>query len=814
MSTGPQASVTTSFASRDFESDDGSLFSRDLDGQLVRLEGATQREYEELVTLTIDGREVRLPRAVPTKDAQGNIVEDRDGKTVPRRTTIFDAAQKLFVRKPGDENPIPTLCHQEHMRPVGVCRVCMVEVRRAGKEQDRGELVPACWHRIEPGMIVHTVQSPEKSAANRVEKSVSTLVELLAADHLRETAKPAAGTNNELEKLAKRFLSRKSRFNPNPKPRSRDQSSARIAVDHGACILCDRCVRACDEVKENLVIGRSGKGYNTKIGFDLDQPMGASSCVSCGECMIYCPTDALTYRGQVRAEAHQTARDEGTIPSPQELKRRVPLFASLPDKFLDWNTGAVRLRKLKPGDLLCKEGEYGTTAFVIAEGRFRITQRAPRAKVKSERASGLGGWLGWVTTRLVSNNDPETVHKDLGERTAESLLLGEMTCMNHYPRSATVTAVEPSIVYEINRNILYYLQRNPVSRSLLDTVYRKHALQTELAKLSFLRDLGENDRETCVNYLRDKVELIRVNPGQNIFRQGDVADHLYIVRLGFVKVSQSFAGGNGERVLDYMGPGRHFGEIGLLSSLSDLLANQVNQETRGRRTGTCSALDDVELVRIRGDHFRYLIETYPSVRRALEAYALSLLQRNEQSQKQLQQPLGKFLDQGLFNAQKLLVLDLESCTRCDECTRACADTHSGVTRLFREGLRFDKFLIASSCRSCMDPYCLVGCPVDAIHRKHDPSRPDAMEIVIEDHCIGCGLCANNCPYGNINMHSFQEAQVAVRKATTCDLCRDVVGPHEDPSCVFACPHNAAFRLSGPQLMDVVQGTLPLDRLRK
>jgi Fe-S-cluster-containing hydrogenase component 2 len=89
-----------------------------------------------------------------------------------------------------------------------------------------------------------------------------------------------------------------------------------------------------------------------------------------------------------------------------------------------------------------------------------------------------------------------------------------------------------------------------------------------------------------------------------------------------------------------------------------------------------------------------------------------------------------------------------------------------------------------------------------------------MEIVIENHCIGCGLCANHCPYGNINMHGVQETRpdplnphrtVAViqQRASTCDLCRNVVGPNQDVSCVFACPHNAAFRMSGADLLQRV-----------
>ena len=111
-------------------------------------------------------------------------------------------------------------------------------------------------------------------------------------------------------------------------------------------------------------------------------------------------------------------------------------------------------------------------------------------------------------------------------------------------------------------------------------------------------------------------------------------------------------------------------------------------------------------------------------------------------------PLESFLAQGLMEAQSLLVLDLEKCTRCDACVTACADSHDGVTRLVREGLRFENFLVATSCRQCRDPLCMVGCPVGAIRRRN------SLEVIIEDWCIGCGLCAKNCPYGNINMHSF------------------------------------------------------------
>ena len=108
--------------------------------------------------------------------------------------------------------------------------------------------------------------------------------------------------------------------------------------------------------------------------------------------------------------------------------------------------------------------------------------------------------------------------------------------------------------------------------------------------------------------------------------------------------------------------------------------------------------------------------------------------------------LTRFLEQELMQGQNLLLIDLDKCTRCDECVKACVATHDdGVTRLIRDGLRFDKYLVPTSCRACMDPLCMTRCPVGSIRRK------ETLDIVIEDWCIGCGNCATDCPYGNINV---------------------------------------------------------------
>jgi formate dehydrogenase major subunit len=205
------------------------------------------------VTLTIDGREV----------------------TVPEGSTIWAAAKAAGI-------DIPVLCHDERFDPVGVCRMCVVDV---GAPAFAASCVRAC----EPGMDV-------KTATPEVERSRAVLTQLLLADQPERERDPKQTTtgDNELLALADRYGVSREDGLPVAAGRGTDSSNPVIAVDHDSCILCDRCVRACDDIQGNDVIGRSGKGYTTRIAFDLNDPMGQSSCVTCGECVSACPTGALT----------------------------------------------------------------------------------------------------------------------------------------------------------------------------------------------------------------------------------------------------------------------------------------------------------------------------------------------------------------------------------------------------------------------------------------------------------------------------------------------------------------------------------------
>jgi formate dehydrogenase major subunit len=205
------------------------------------------------VTLTIDGCEV----------------------TAPVGTTIWAAAKAAGI-------DIPVLCHDERYDPVGVCRMCVVDVGTPA-------FAAACVRACEDGMQVQT-------ATDEVERSRAMLTGLLLADQPARERDPKQTTtgDNELLALADRYQVTQDGRLPLASGRGTDLSNPVIAVDHDSCILCDRCVRACDDIQGNDVIGRSGKGYSTRIAFDLSDPMGESSCVTCGECVAACPTGALT----------------------------------------------------------------------------------------------------------------------------------------------------------------------------------------------------------------------------------------------------------------------------------------------------------------------------------------------------------------------------------------------------------------------------------------------------------------------------------------------------------------------------------------
>jgi Fe-S-cluster-containing hydrogenase component 2/CRP-like cAMP-binding protein len=422
------------------------------------------------------------------------------------------------------------------------------------------------------------------------------------------------------------------------------------------------------------------------------------------------------------------------------------------------------------------------------------------------------------------------------------------------------------------------LYPSPAFKDKLNRTYKSRAIEFTIRSSPVFRDLSEDLLEEICS----RAELADFEPDQIVCHRGDEVKYLDFIRLGFVKLSQDFPGG--ELVLAYLSRNAYFGESGLLPVLrvrtqggqSDRKAECVvsttpikvgraatapddlaipwdeyisrgdhaelsvegnrlkvvrrqgknpigyggalmdtarvapgetfvlgqttfevedDPLTNGRHSATCTATDFVQLVRIRAEDFPRILEASANAESAIAEVAKGRRQIESQLLGRVQQvSLEDFLDHDLMQGQNLLLLDLDRCTRCDECVKACAATHDdGAPRLVRDGLRFQQYLVATSCRACMDPLCMTHCPVGAIRRKGS-----SLDIVIEDWCIGCCNCAQDCPYGAINVmdltrtngHAPAAGQAPKPRAVVCDLCHDFA----EPNCVRACPHDAAIRV--------------------
>ena len=491
----------------------------------------------------------------------------------------------------------------------------------------------------------------------------------------------------------------------------------------------------------------------------------------------------------------------------------------------NWAKGAAVLHRFRKGEIVCEEGEFGSTAYYIVSGTVDIFINNPLAHLRTRPQTGLFG-RSFKRMKSFLTDDNEDRRAEAGQRRFIGIdanvdlpmhrplaqlgpgdLFGEMTCRTYQPRSATVQARETCVMVEMLRVILDMLVGNrQVSeaskatskvkmptfkgtsfKTELENKYRERSLNNHLRSVPLFATVNEEFLER----LKENVELASYNQGQVICQEGDDADAFYLIRSGVVRVAQTMPGG--EMVRTYLSRGDYFGEIGLLRAI--------------KRTATCSALDAVDVVKIPAGEFNLMLEKFPDVRAQLEPVASARLAADQQKNIPAGLHLDDFLNQGLFEAQNLLLIDLDNCTRCDACVRACATAHEGVSRLLRDGLRYEHFLVATACRSCRDPLCMTQCPVGSIRRKEN------LEIIIEDWCIGCGKCAELCPYGNINMHPLEvikEVKTEVKsktegapptvkiekkkttayKANTCDLCTQL----STPSCVYACPHDAAKRV--------------------
>ena len=416
--------------------------------------------------------------------------------------------------------------------------------------------------------------------------------------------------------------------------------------------------------------------------------------------------------------------------------------------------------------------------------------------------------LGGVAVEVDRQDPSRTVPIGEGE------IFGEVGLISGRRRGATIRAASDCVV-------VVELSRGAALKLIATVPAAGRAINAISIERQLLQIFGSGLTRDDVAELVAGAEVQVVRAGQVVLREGDEGTDIFIIRRGSMIVEKQLGGR--AVFMSYVPAGSYVGEMALIDGAP--------------RSATVKAAIKSEVVRLPGDAFARLLRQKPELfakasadmvrRREINAFVESRKDSFSGAVDMYSQTAQFLVDNGIGEATDVLLIDEHLCVGCDNCEKACADSHEGLSRLNREaGRTYAHLHVPTSCRHCEHPHCMADCPPNAIHR-----GPDG-EVVIDDTCIGCGNCQRNCPYGVIRMDAVPppkpslfswiawgrgpgpgEASKAWRKihadpaveapkhAIKCDMCSGIAG---GPACVRACPTGAAIRVSPEAFLSVAR----------
>ncbi len=607
------------------------------------------------------------------------------------------------------------------------------------------------------------------------------------------------------------------------------EEEIRFEID--MCIGCDRCMRACPVPLSTMV---SIADLNRATISDEIAPHVArftDECVMCGSCVPVCPVDnhrdllmlslkqrlGISWDGKVDMNRILNFLPAGwDVPLLLARLREQAMFSNeqvVGDNYLLHLVATSKLRTLMPGTALMYEGEFGRELYFILEGRFELASTGPEGDELPIAILRRGEYLG-----------------------EHGMLTGQQ-------RNATARAQTAALVLEVPEQVMQrLLEIVPALQRFFEQLTVTRSLEAMLRQMALFQGVSTVD----IRHVAEQTEVKRYERDERLFSENrserPAREVLHLLLEGFVKVGRKTTAGTGqdksdERIIAYRQGGDYF--AGGLDMLGDRRAVTVTAITRIRVAEVPRQVMTALLARYPevNQRFQERLQAYQGARAAANSaiFAPQDFQayppQNPLSDVEARAGLHSLVGDGVIEGTEVLVIDLDRCVHCNECEAACERRH-GHSRMNRKGMVVGNISIATACRQCQDPVCML-CSRAGI------ARLPSGEVYITESCIGCGICAERCPYDNISIMTLDEDDDAIAQsslqrfnsffskgagkergrkvlpmaaapgplnltqpvdaygemrkklAIKCDLCAG----YDNQACVQACPTGAAIRIN-------------------
>lgn len=526
----------------------------------------------------------------------------------------------------------------------------------------------------------------------------------------------------------------------------RPLSSEEVNFEIDMCIGCDRCMRACPvPLSAQISIGDLNRAtistqVSTKVARFTDE------CVMCGSCVPVCPVDnhrdllmlslkhrlGISWDGQVDLSKGWGNLPVGwSVPLLVSSLRTQKLFSSVqlvPDNYLLHFIAASQLHVLPADVEIMHEGEFGREIYFLLKGRCAVfssgtdTANLPQAIVQQGEYIGEQGMLTGQPRNITVRTQTEVMALKVPEQVMQRLIEIVPAVQNFFEQLSNIRAVE-NILMKLD--LFQGISAADMHQLASDAAIRRYDRE---AKLFGEDKKGQPNRET-----------------------------FHLLLDGFVKVARKTGREDPpERIVAYRQCGDYF--VGGLDMLGD------------RRAVTVTAITRVSVAEIARAQLKNLLLRYPEFKQRLQerlqqyhdtttaAYSavfepfdraqLQQVVENTYSNAEARAGLHALVGEGVVEGTEVLVIDLNKCIHCNECEDACERRH-GQSRMNREGMVVGNISVVNACRQCQDPVCML-CSRAGIARK------PTGEVYITESCIGCGICAERCPYDNISIVSLED----------------------------------------------------------